>query len=154
MDSPQTTIWGPHLWKILHSSAERIGLPHKKLLNEEERIWKNLLSSLRYSLPCPACKKHYTQYYLTTSIPAFNKETIRNWLFNLHNNVNNHNNKPNTITINQIPNMYSVPFNFTAHFKVIANQMNKALSIGICSREDILRTLNTLKELKIFYDFF
>lgn len=155
MDSPQNHIWGPQLWMILHSATERIGNSTlKRLPQEESRIWTNLLASLRYSLPCPLCKKHYTEYFAKTPITSFNRDTIRLWLYNLHNQVNERTGKPNTITIENLPGIYSVPFNFTAHFNIVVQQMNQALRVGWCSREDIQRSMRFFQELKRFYDFF
>lgn len=153
MDSPQNHIWGPHLWQILHSSTERVTQPHLNR-NEETRLWTNLLASLRYSLPCPQCKKHYTTYYSTTPIPAITRNDMRSWLYNLHCQVNDRTGKPNTITIDKIPEIYSQPFNFTAHFTVVNQEMIKALRLGWCSRDDIQRTIRCLQEIKRFYDFF
>jgi len=155
MDSPQNHLWGPQLWMILHSAVERIGIKNlNRLPQEESRIWSNLLSSLRYSLPCPLCKKHYTNYYASHHITVFNKDIIREWLYNLHNQVNIQTEKPNIITIEEIPEIYSKPFNFTAHFNIVFEQMNKALRIGFNTREDIQRSTRFFQELKRFYDFF
>ena len=155
MDSPQNHIWGPHLWMILHSSAERIGLSQlKKLPQEESRIWTNLLSSLRYSLPCPQCKKHYTAYFASAPITAVNRDFISTWLYNLHNQVNSRTGKTNTITLDKLHEIYSVPFHFSSHLGVVAEQMGRALRLGWCSREDIQRTMRFLQEMKRFYDFF
>jgi hypothetical protein len=154
MDAPQNDIWGPELWMILHSAAERIGTSHVKLPQEELRIWTGLLSSLRFSLPCPICKKHFTAYLLSTPIKTFNREFIRNWLYNLHCQVNDRTEKGNTITIEQIPEIYSKPFNFSAHFRVVTEQMNRALRLGWSSRSDIQKTVRVFEELKRFYDFF
>ena len=155
MDSPQNHIWGPQLWIILHSATERIGLPQlTRLPQEEMRIWTTLLSSLRYSLPCPLCKKHYSEYILSTPITSVNPIFIRNWLFNLHCQVNNRTEKSNTITIEQLPEIYSKPFNFTAHFKIVVEQMNRAVRLGWSSRNDIQKTIRLFEELKRFYDFF
>jgi hypothetical protein len=154
MDAPQNDIWGPELWMILHSAAERIGTSHVKLPQEELRIWTGLLSSLRFSLPCPICKKHFTAYLLSTPIKTFNREFIRNWLYNIHCQVNDRTEKGNTITIEQIPEIYSKPFNFSAHFRVVTEQMNRALRLGWSSRSDIQKTVRVFEELKRFYDFF
>ena len=153
MDSPQNHIWGPHLWQILHSSTERITQPH---LNpqEETRLWSNLLSSLRFSLPCPQCKKHYTTYFSSNPITSVNRTFIRNWLYNLHCQVNDRTGKPNTITIDKLPEIYSQPFNFSYHYNIIIQEMTKALRLSWCSREDIQRTGRFLQEIKRFYDFF
>jgi hypothetical protein len=155
MDSPQNHIWGPHLWTILHSSAERIGLPKLvRLPQEESRIWTALLASLRYSLPCPQCKKHYTDYYSSTPILSFNSNTIRSWLYTLHNQVNLRVEKPNIITIEQISEIYNKPFNFTNHNNVVIQQMQKAVRLGWSTRNDIQRTIRLFEELKRLYDFF
>jgi hypothetical protein len=139
---------------ILHSAAERIGMTHIKLPQEELRIWTGLLSSLRHSLPCPVCKKHFTTYLSSNPIITFNREFIRNWLYNLHYQVNDRTEKSTTITIEQIPEIYSKPFNFSAHFRTVIEQMNKALRLGWSSRSDIQKTVRLSEELKRFYDFF
>lgn len=155
MDSPLNHIWGPQLWMILHSSAERIGIPKlSRLPQEESRIWSALLASLRFSLPCPQCKKHYTDYFSSTPITIINSINIRQWLYNLHCQVNSRTGKPNAITIEQIPELYNKPFNFTAHFSIVVEQMHKAVRVGWCSRNDIQRTIRLFEELKRFYDFF
>lgn len=155
MDSPQNHIWGPELWMILHSAAERIGQPYlKKMAQEEARIWSGLLSSLRYSLPCPQCKKHYNEYFISKSILPIEKVNIRNWLFNLHSEVNRRTDKPNKITIEQIPELYSKPFHFSKHLGIISGQMTQAIRLGWCNRDDILKTIRLFQEMKRFYDFF
>ena len=154
MDSPQNHIWGPQLWIILHSAAEKIGSKQlKRLPQEESRIWTALLSSLRYSLPCPQCKKHYSDYILSTPITSITQPFIRKWIYNLHNQVNNRTGKI-SISIDQIPEIYSKPFNFSAHFSIIIEQMQKAVRINWSSRNDIQKSIRLFEELKRFYDFF
>ena len=154
MDSPQNHIWGPALWTILHSSAERIGTKQlQRLPREEERIWMGLLNSLRYSLPCPHCKKHYTSYLFSKPILSFNRDTIRLWLFNLHQEVNQRNNKNTEITFENLSDYYSGLFNYAHYLGIVSNQMTKSLRLGWCTRNDIHRTLRFFEELKRFYDF-
>lgn len=155
MDSPQNHIWGPELWMILHSSAERIGLPQlKRLPQEEARIWTTLLSSLRFSLPCPQCKKHYTTYFVSKPIRIVNRDFIRQWLYELHSQVNGRTDKPNNPSLEQVAEQYSKPFNFTHHYGIVMEHMMRSLRLGWSSREDIQRTQRALLELKRFYDFF
>ena len=154
MDSPQNHIWGPALWTILHSSAERIGTKQlQRLPREEERIWMGLLNSLRYSLPCPHCKKHYTSYLFSKPILSFNRDTIRLWLFNLHQEVNQRNNKNTEITFENLSDYYGGLFNYAHYLGIVSNQMTKSLRLGWCTRNDIHRTLRFFEELKRFYDF-
>jgi len=152
--SPQNSIWGPSLWLILHSACERIGSQHlKRLPLEETRIWFGLLNSLRYSLPCPQCKKHYIVYSNQTSIMQVTKEAIRRWLFNLHDQVNQRNQKE-SIPYDSIVSQYEVPFNFTEHFKNVSDHMALAVRRGVCIHNDVQRTIRLFTEMKCFYDFF
>lgn len=152
MDAPNSTIWGPALWNILHHSVERIGLPLNKLPNEESRIWLNLLNSLRFSLPCPQCKKHYTAYLLSHPIVSFKKDTIRQWLYNIHSNVNTILNKSNDITLEQLE-IYRQPFEFTKYYNIIITHMKQSLQIGWSILIDVQRTIRCFEELKRYYDF-
>jgi len=155
MESPQTHQWGPALWMILHSSAERIGsIQVKYLQHEEHRLWTGLLSSLRYSLPCPQCKKHYQEYYSNHPINEISYSFIRNWLFQLHNQVNSRNNKENSITIDNLGEIYSKPFHFSRYNGIVMKHMKLAMAHNWCSRDDIQRTTRLFEEMKRFYDFF
>lgn len=155
MDSPQNHIWGPNLWMILHSAAERIGLhKHRKLPHEEHRLWTGLLSSLQYSLPCPICKKHYSTYIQSNPITTVNTEFIRNWLFKIHNDINNRINKSYTISVDKIPEIYNKPFMFSSYYNIVNQEMLKSLRLNWSSRNDILRTIRLLQEIKNYYDFF
>jgi len=153
MDSPQNHIWGPELWFLLHSSAERFGRPlSKRLPNDEQRIWSGLLRSLQYTLPCPLCKKHYTEYLKKYPI-VFTQEGVRLWLYRLHSEVNQRNNKPN-LTMDELSEIYGKPFQFTKHYPTVFKQMMMALRLGWSTREDIQRTARFFEELMRYYDFF
>lgn len=152
MESPQNSIWGPELWMILHSSAERIGTKPTHLPKEESRIWIGLLRSLQYSLPCPLCKKHYTAYSVSFPLPSITKDSVRSWLVHLHHQVNQRTGKPEFME--SIAEKYGQPFHFTKHYSVVAKQMLHAVRLGWCSREDVQRTARFFEEMKRFYDFF
>lgn len=155
MESPQNSIWGPELWTVLHSAAERIG---SKRLNslplEEMRIWSAILGGLRYVLPCPQCKKHYTDYYSTHPIVRFDKKTIREWLYNLHQNVNAQQGKDMSMTLEQVEEKYSQPFHFTRHLGTVRSQMVAAIHLKWVAHTDMQRTMRTFEEMRRYYDFF
>lgn len=151
MESPKNHIWGPHLWIILHSLAEK-NVQHKNI-TEEQRLWSGLLSSLRWSLPCPHCKKHYSEYYLSNPLSNYVSSKIRIWLYNLHNQVNNRNETEN-IKIEQLSELYNKPFNFSYHYSFVYEQMMRSLRIGWSKHNDIQRTIRFLNEIKCFYDLF
>ncbi len=156
MDAPKTCIWGPNLWTILHSAAERIGTCIlKRLPQEESRIWVGLLRSLQFTLPCPQCKKHYAKYLSTHPIISFTKESIRSWLFVLHDLVNQDTGKTeNILALEQIPSIYEQPFHFSKHVNVVSHQMSSAVKLGWSSYDDTKRTIRLFEEMRRFYDFF
>ena len=155
MENPQNSTWGPELWIILHSAAERIGSKALKSLPlEEMRLWSTLLSGLRYTLPCPQCKKHYSDYYVSHPIPRFNKKIMREWLYHLHQQVNQQQNKDMSFTLEQVEEHYSKPFHFTRHVGIVRNQMAAAIKLKWVEHVDMQRTMRTLEELRRFYDFF
>ena len=146
------SIWGPALWTILHTACEQIGVHDiKKLPQEESRIWLGLLQSLRYSLPCPQCKKHYTTFFTDKPIAIITRESVRRWLYHLHNQVNQRLEKlsfPETSLA-----QYQTLFNFSHQYEIIQGQMFAAVRQGWSSHEDVQRTLRFLMEMKCFYDF-
>ena len=100
MENPQPSVWGPELWTILHSAAERIGSKSlSRLPLEEMRLWSGLLSSLRFTLPCPQCKKHFADYYVTHPIARLDRKIMREWLYHLHQQVNAQQNKDMSFTL-------------------------------------------------------
>ena len=155
MESPQTHVWGPELWTILHSTAERVGQSHVKMMQHEEiRIWSGLLSSLRFSLPCPACKKHYSDYYASHPILEYTRSFLRRWLFDLHQQVNARINKASPFTIEDLPAFYGKPFHFSRHMGVVQHHMKLAVFHKWCARDDVQRTVRFLEEMRRLYDQF
>lgn len=165
MDAPQNNEWGPEMWKILHGLAEKIGnfiqVSHRYATNtqekEEKRLWLILLSSLRLSLPCPLCRKHYLEYInsnspdnIINSNSKLQKEYIKNWLYHLHSNINQRNNKSN-ISIEQLSEHYSNIY-FNHSFNIIIKHMHRGLYKQWLSRDDMNRTIRVLKEMFVFYN--
>lgn len=140
---------------ILHSSAERMGQARAKMLQFDEiRIWTGLLASLRYSLPCPVCKKHFSDYYATHPISEYTRPAVRKWLFDLHQQVNGRTDKVFPFTIEDLPGIYGKPFHFSKHVGVVHHHMKLAVFHKWCDRNDIQRTLRCLEEMKRLYDLF
>jgi hypothetical protein len=155
MTVPQNNIWGPPLWNILHSLAERIYLPQlPQQIKEQQRLWSGLLSSLRVSLPCPLCRKHYTEYYNTHfPDPHINnnfKEYIRYWLYQLHSDVNLRLAKKN-ITIDTLSNIYGVYNNYHRDLNIVISQMTLGIRSGWINRDDLTRVHRFIRQLLAFY---
>ncbi len=161
MDHPSNNIWGPPLWRILHALTEKIGTFHSRFKYEEEkRLWITLLNSIKLSLPCPLCKNHYTTYYNSNPVhkiiancntSILLKTTIREWLFNLHSNVNIRLNKSIKITINDLHDMYSNYTNWMNDIHIISEQMKKGTYNHSITREDMMRTIKFIREMVAFY---
>jgi len=151
MEAPVASQWGPAFWIFLHSAAEQFGSVRTRLINEETRIWAGLLYSLRYSLPCPACKKHYTEYYTKKPMKAITRDTLRTWLWELHSDVNRRQERANGCTLEQLPVIYGTPFSFDEQYNCIIGHMKRALRLGWCSREDLQRTARFMEEMRRYY---
>ena len=93
--------WGPHLWVILHTLAEKSG-GFKTLLqdNDEGHAWVGLVRCLVDIMPCAKCVGHYKKFCLKHTMSMINnlrgqqrKEWLRTFLHELHNEVNKENDK-------------------------------------------------------------
>lgn len=87
-------IWGPPLWRLLHSLAERLGRQTILLLaTDEKRAWTNLLKVIGQVMPCLACRNHYREWIARNPLEKFLRsnaiqEDARRWVWALHNEVN------------------------------------------------------------------
>lgn len=81
---PETTVWGPPLWKVLHTLAE---------CSDNSPLWHDILTAMETLIPCPTCKAHFIEYRQQNPAPA-DHQGIVDWFFILHNIVNARLNKP------------------------------------------------------------
>lgn len=116
MVSPEE--WGPGAWELLHGLAEKVGNQTKTLLiNDERNELKLTLRHLWALLPCKTCQKHYKEWYQSHSPDSFIagsymdlQESMRAWLFALHENVNHSRGIESGITLEILKERYaSVP---------------------------------------------
>ena len=86
--------WGPILWRILHTFAEKLGRHKIPLLaTDEKRAFVNLLKSVEMVMPCMKCRQHYRAWRQKRPIERFMgsydiREDAREWLWALHEEVN------------------------------------------------------------------
>jgi len=99
-----TSVWGPPLWKVLHTAA------HCRGVKTRYPLWVKLFNELRTGLPCPDCSAHYNAwlnaYPIRVSLVPNGGVDIGKWLLNLHNDVNRRTGKP-TWTLMQVSTSYS-----------------------------------------------
>ena len=77
-----TKYWGKYFWYILHFISLNIE-------NEHVDIFKDLICSLKYILPCPVCREHFSNLLKNNDLIFKNKDECINILFNIHNQINN-----------------------------------------------------------------
>jgi len=133
--------WGPSTWFLFHTLAEKINEEDfDKLKNE----LIDLIKGICINLPCPNCSNHATQYIQNLNyISIRNKNDLKIFLFNFHNDVNRRRNvklfsldelnskysKSNTLNI--INNFISVFQYKNKSFNMIANEMQKQRQLEI-----------------------
>ena len=106
-------VWGPPLWRILHSLAERLGKQKNPTsISDERRAWVNFLKSVGAVIPCSRCKKHYDDWTKKNKIEAFLshsygslREEARKWLWALHTEINEES-KVTNIPLPDVENLY------------------------------------------------
>lgn len=96
---PDTADWGPILWAILHSLAEKA--QRAAYPPDEVREWQKFLKLTGEMLPCEKCRAHYAEYskrYPLTQLEEVPyevfKQNVKTWIWRLHNEINTDNGKP------------------------------------------------------------
>jgi predicted RND superfamily exporter protein len=87
-------VWGPHGWKFIHYIT--MAYPENPTLTQKEK-YKVFLLLLKDVLPCSLCAKHYEENL--NILPLSNhvlssRENLVRWGIDIHNKVNESNNKP------------------------------------------------------------
>ena len=83
-------IWGPPSWLFLHSVT--LNYPQNPTPQDQEDF-RIFFDSLKHVLPCPTCKEHYAKNLTLKPINLKNRDTLVNWLIDVHNSVNVSNGK-------------------------------------------------------------
>lgn len=84
---PRPNIWGPLLWKFLHSFGSKCGKTTRILKRDEEIQAHWILVNLEKVIPCKECVAHYVIFKHKNPIPATSSEYAK-WLWDLHDSVN------------------------------------------------------------------
>lgn len=97
---PQNEEWGPLLWWILHTLAEKAGRQTNPISQgDEQRAWPLFLKELPTALPCPFCREHLQGYvaahpFALPQDPYEWKTYVPTYLYELHEDVNKRLGKP------------------------------------------------------------
>lgn len=151
---PDNAQWGPSLWRIFHSAAERSGRHTKLLLdNEESRLCLKFMSNIRKAIPCSICKQHFNEYLVSYHFELKSglekQSTLRSYFFTFHNSVNTRNSKTFSNPESDLPGLYG---SYTAHQfaidkAILVDNMQRAIQLGIITRDDMVKAIRSLEEL-------
>ena len=87
--NPKT--WGKQAWHFIHMVALAFPDPPTE---SDKNNYKAFFDSLQNVLPCPICSEHLKQNMVKFPPIFDNREVLFNWTVDLHNMVNEANNKP------------------------------------------------------------
>lgn len=105
-----TSIWGSDTWNSLHCIT--FGYPEHPT-EEDKEHYKLFFETLRFVLPCCACRKHFTEHtkpgakFEITYDVLKNRTTLTKWLYELHNYVDKTLEMNYDITYNDVCEKYS-----------------------------------------------
>lgn len=132
---PQNEEWGPILWRILHTLAEKGGLQTDKLFQaDEERTWPLLVKTLGPAIPCPYCRDDFNQWlathpFILPEVQSQRNHYIRQWFYDFHESVNSRLQKP-SFPFDQLSATYSSTKNLQADIANLETLMIKAMKLG------------------------
>ena len=80
-----TAVWGPQLWKLLHSIGSHgiSPMPHTRVDAARQLKW--LFDNLERIIPCRECELHTREYKKKSPLPDTD---YKKWVFDFHNSVN------------------------------------------------------------------
>ena len=158
MNAPVVNIWGPALWSILHSLAEKTGFkPTEKAETEEKRLWRSFLMALRTAIPCPRCQKHFNDYLNKNPIWSFFAKkgvewgsALRTYFWTFHNAVRTDNKQPLDFSVEQLETYRGTTKDRIFEWKhIYMEHMRRGLGFYMLTREDMLRAVRLIEELTI-----
>ncbi len=88
------SVWGPKAWHMLHAFS--IGM-NKPIKENERKCYYLFYKTFAELIPCAVCKSHYIDYFYyiyTIEEKEINRESLKKYIYELHNIVNEDLNKP------------------------------------------------------------
>ena len=92
--SMRPSVWGPIFWNTMHIVS--LGYPADPT-EEQRHAAEAFYTSLAQLIPCPRCREHYQQHLHTTPPATESRDALVEWVWKIHNKVNEDIGKP-TIT--------------------------------------------------------
>ncbi len=142
---PKNSEWGPVLWEMLHGAAEKIGrTPIKSIADDQRREMILVLRYVEVAMPCAMCRGHYKIWRtknpidkLPEDMEAF-KKAVREWLFNLHQEVNDSRELARVMTVGDLEDRYG-SVNLKETSAVFFGLMERAVRLRVLESEPLKR---------------
>jgi len=101
-DYPESDHWGPVLWTILHTLAQKGGKAlFPSMYDDERRQWINILTILPKMIPCSMCRAHAEEWIAAHPVAIIKTidyidlgPWLIDWVYDFHESVNARNGKP------------------------------------------------------------
>ena len=151
----QNAEWGPPLWRILHTLAERLGQQtHPILIQDEARLWGQLLLQTNTILPCKLCQMHYREWRARHSLEgirgSYLRDESRRWLWALHENVNEERGVKSGIDLSGVEALYGVrtTSDLQADLEALLGVLQRATQAGLLDGTPLRVWKSTLSLLR------
>lgn len=158
LNMPLPSIWGPALWTILHSAAERVGQNVVVGIRFDEiRELELLVKSFPIALPCAICQQHSREYLRNHPINWSGQtgpdvtEKVRKWFYDFHDHVNRTKSEPTTsIPYEEVSSKYNSITNLADQHKIVIDQISQAITFNIVKHEAAVKFRRHLGSLRSF----
>ncbi len=149
--------WGSPLWKILHGIAECLGNQSVAMLaTDEAHEIVFLLRDVEKIMPCQLCRNHYHKWRKDHPLEELDrlrgymlKVAVRQWLYDLHEEVNKSRGIESGILLEQIPDLYKT-VDFKQEWGDFFTKVKLSTEIGLVSQtvlQAFHRRLGMLRKL-------
>ena len=134
--------WGPPFWYVLHTSAEQLGKSKLAIVQTDEvNRWILLLKSVEGALPCAMCRDHYRRWLAAHPVAQFTglkgdalRARAREWLWSLHEDVNQRKGVVSGITMEMLPQMYTLQ-GYQARVEELVKCLKEGVLLGRAQAE-------------------
>ena len=107
-DGFRTKIWGPMMWAMMHMISMNYPV---KPTEEDKRRYMTYFYCIQYVLPCGSCRTNLQLHMVLHPLQRRhlkNRHNLSKWVYDLHCRVNETTGKKNTLSFNDVRNLYEL----------------------------------------------
>ena len=107
-DGMLTSVWGPSLWHSLHTISFNYPI---RPTQDDKKNYYNFYKNLVHILPCRYCRENYKKNIKTIKLNMSvmkNRFTLSNWLYEIHELVNEMLGKTSNLSYQQVRDRYEM----------------------------------------------